>query len=608
MLLLQLLLLLLLQYSNAIIKLRDDNGDIVSTIKITTYGSKNIISSITNNINNYNNINNENNDNNNILLYNNNNKYVIINNLDEDIYDNNSDIAIINMPKDAHLNDDKLLHRIQCGISSLLSLEGESKSTLIMLLPENSDNDYEKLCLSTAKGAWAMMINRESYRHPDLTQEINVIITTTTKLTMLNTLLDSKYELDNNDDDESVVENLSSYVRNLSKKNDDSSSINSKKQSATTMNMEVYQEAIDQSLEWVRTGIKESLVKLRQTTGPEKGFAVFVDNLLKGAIDKFTTKTDSSDLTKAMITLGKDNITKETLLMMAPFFRHQISLVRQESIKFFNTAAVDEIAISVKIIDDLSEAKRKAIKKFTSDINDLIPKAARSSWDISFEVYQLNDIFDDYIEGRRIQSQLQGVLPRGRKPIDISMHYFLNHPFGRDYRQDPLGFNEKDKIVFEKSLVDSKDVLVHPDLARPTLVEQAKVDSFAQKYGRRNLQSDSEFAREMLMFPLSIKNPSVPLMSGRSRRRGGPPKKDATRESSGPERFIAWDIKPMDTIKKNLDQYIQASLSSSSSSKQSEIVDKIINVIPAINQGFYSHPSINYGPKYASSSSSYKRK
>ena len=30
------------------------------------------------------------------------------------------------------------------------------------------------------------------------------------------------------------------------------------------------------------------------------------------------------------------------------------------------------------------------------------------------------------------------MLPRGRKPVDFSIHVLANHPLGRDYRQDPL--------------------------------------------------------------------------------------------------------------------------------------------------------------------------
>ena len=52
-------------------------------------------------------------------------------------------------------------------------------------------------------------------------------------------------------------------------------------------------------------------------------------------------------------------------------------------------------------------------------------------------------------------------------------------------------------------------------------------------------KADSEFAREMLMFPLSIKNPAVPLMASRStkRKNSAPPKRDMTRLTLGPERY-----------------------------------------------------------------------
>jgi len=599
------LLISILVYCNAIQKLKDDKGDIASTTKITVYGLKNNINSITSLLNSFEYCNSDNN----ALLYerkiDNNKQYLVINNIDEDRYDNNSDISLIYMPKESIINEDKILYRLQCAIQSSLGLEGEPKSNLIILIPEDSSDEYEKVCLSMARSAWTMILNKENYRHPELTQEINVIVTKPSKLVIQN-VLDKIYELDSSNYEEPLIENLSIYIKSLSKKNDDINTITNTIKKQNSINMEAYQDAVEVSIEWARNSIKDSLTKLRQTTAPEKDFAIFVTNLLNGAIDIFVKKTsvETLSLSKSTISLGKDYITKELLSMMAPFFRHQIGLVRQESIKSFNEAAVDEITISPKIIEDLNEAKSKALKKFASDMSILIPNEAKSSWDISFDIYQLKDILDEYIDGRKVQCQLQGVLPRGRKPIDVSVHYFMNHPLGRDYRQDPLGFNEKDKIIFENSLVDSKDVSVHPDLARPILVEQSKVDSYVKTYGRNKIKSDSEFAREMLMFPLSIKNPSVPLMSGRSRRRGGPPKKDTNRESLGPERFIAWDVKPMDSIKKNIDQHIQSSSSSSlpsSNNQQTDIINKVINIIPTLSQGYYSHPSINYGPKYSAS-------
>ena len=60
---------------------------------------------------------------------------------------------------------------------------------------------------------------------------------------------------------------------------------------------------------------------------------------------------------------------------------------------------------------------------------------------------------------------------------------------------------------------------------------------------KRDAKGKSEFAREMLMFPLSVKNPGVAMQTGgRGRRRrkssitGPVPEKDITRDITGPER------------------------------------------------------------------------
>lgn len=49
---------------------------------------------------------------------------------------------------------------------------------------------------------------------------------------------------------------------------------------------------------------------------------------------------------------------------------------------------------------------------------------------------------------------------------------------------------------------------------------------------------DAEFAREMLMFPLSVKNPEVALMGSRGKRKTGPHQKDPLRAALGPERYL----------------------------------------------------------------------
>lgn len=158
-----------------------------------------------------------------------------------------------------------------------------------------------------------------------------------------------------------------------------------------------------------------------------------------------------------------------------------------------------------------------------------------STWNTKFDVYQLDKIFSDFIQSKKEEAQIQGVVQRDeRKPVDISFHLFLNHPFGRDYRQDPIGLSPRDKPFYEEDLSNIKDVLVKPVLAREILKEELKK---SKRFGKLR-SKDSEFAREMLMFPLSIKNPNVALMGSRSRKRASPPKKDLSRASEGPERLV----------------------------------------------------------------------
>ena len=165
--------------------------------------------------------------------------------------------------------------------------------------------------------------------------------------------------------------------------------------------------------------------------------------------------------------------------------------------------------------------------------------------------------------GRAEQFRLQGVLPRGRRPIEVSMHAFVNHPFGRDYRQYPLAAGDSpDEPFFDADGGRARAAaLVHPSVARavlesPAAKEAAKASAGGR--GRTLTPRDSEFAREMLMFPMSIKNPAVPLMAGRSAKKANtaPPKKDPTRAALGPERFIRWDLPPLDEVRANLEDAI----------------------------------------------------
>ena len=102
-----------------------------------------------------------------------------------------------------------------------------------------------------------------------------------------------------------------------------------------------------------------------------------------------------------------------------------------------------------------------------------------------------------------------------------SHHYLHFIPWfsGRDYRQNPLAAeNGSDEPIYDENSVINKNDIVHPSLARAVLespkgklATQESKGWFKSGLGKK----ESEFAREMLMFPLSIKNPAVSLMASR---------------------------------------------------------------------------------------------
>merc|ERR1711871_986389 len=114
----------------------------------------------------------------------------------------------------------------------------------------------------------------------------------------------------------------------------------------------------------------------------------------------------------------------------------------------------------------------------------------------------------------------------------------------------------------------------------------------AQKYAKTPGQK--EWAREMLMFPLSVKNPYTPLMGKRSKKIMKPPRKDKTYHLTGPERFLDLNGKEL------RDVMIGDSLESASSTGSGSVsaLDKVLNCIPFYGFGYYRHPSYNYGRRY----------
>lgn len=375
------------------------------------------------------------------------------------------------------------------------------------------------------------------------------------------------------------------------------------------LGIDVCKEAVKGAMTWARDGANASLQRLQKAEAAGE-FAGFVERLIGGAVAKMKEAVSkrTSGASATALKLAEQDIQRNVFTMLTPIFRRHVQLARQEAAKAFNTAVGDDLELTAKVMDDLNAAKHTAILRFSTALRQLTPRGApQSTWGVAHDRQQLVESLDEYITGRADQFRVQGVLPRGRKPIEISFHVLANHPFGRDYRQDPLSAGDSPDVpFFDDAAARAKtSELVRPALARALLespqgrdASQASPFSRRGMWGRTLTPADSEFAREMMMFPLSIKNPAVPLMAGRSAKRANsaPPKKDFTRATLGPERFIRWDLPPLDQVKANLEEEIASQPADPVSLK-----DKVLNMVPMFARGFYSHPSINYGSQYSAS-------
>lgn len=131
------------------------------------------------------------------------------------------------------------------------------------------------------------------------------------------------------------------------------------------------------------------------------------------------------------LSLAKEDISRSVLSMLYPIFRRHVLLAKQEAAVRFNDAVGDDLEVSINILDDLNAARDDAMTNFIRSVRKLIPKGSpKSSWSSGFDQKQLLDSLNIYIESRVDQLKIQGVLSRGRKPVDLSFNLFLNHPLG----------------------------------------------------------------------------------------------------------------------------------------------------------------------------------
>lgn len=517
------------------------------------------------------------------------------------LYDNGQlsspcDVMFVNMPATLLLlNEHASIETLQAAYHSMLGHESVKKKDIVVFL-SGTDEDIGKSELNLRKllaEAW-ILLEKPGFVSDNVEDECTIRIVALVKnkegmakkavQDVVNQILSGGAGVPPSD-----------FTEALQEISNGGGAKKAKSPSGNYRGYEICEKAKVKALMWAQDAAQASATRLQKQERAGE-FTSFMDNLVRKAeeIYKMETVVDGEQILSPFhAKRGLAEVKNQIYTMLLPFFRRHVQLARVESAKSFNAKAGDDLAVTVDIMADLKQIRDEAMRDFKKSCAALQPDGAPSTWTYEFDVKQLLMSLDEYLESREAQAKLVGVLPRGRKPIDVSFHYFANHPLGKDYRQDALALSDKDEVMYDAGVAKARSPAIHPSLARAKLKQKEKSGTVSLLESGR-VKADSEFAREMLMFPLSVKNPDVPLSAGRSKK---PSSIDAARKQVedlelGPDRFVDWNADPsMQEAKRALDKAVS---SKKSSAQKSVVKNGLFNTIPLFKKGFYKHPPLNY--------------
>jgi hypothetical protein len=195
--------------------------------------------------------------------------------------------------------------------------------------------------------------------------------------------------------------------------------------------------AVDEAALVMKQAVRMSSNKISKN---EKAFPLFLSNLLQSTLQVYNDiLKDQVVVSTSAKEIGSLQLQRMVYDEILPYFKKIIIDIRKDITQEFNTKVGEDLETSIHIMKDLTAIQQSSTESFELRVNRLIPKEAPVNWSGQFELYQFKMQLQDYLKNRQIHSQIQGVLSRGRKPISFSVHVLLNHPLGRDYRQDTIG-------------------------------------------------------------------------------------------------------------------------------------------------------------------------
>ena len=229
--------------------------------------------------------------------------------------------------------------------------------------------------------------------------------------------------------------NVTSQIETTTKDKNYNDEKKKKKKNSSVNNVvgiELLPSVVSHALNWALKATNDSIVRLNKLERPEN-FAGFIENLIKASNDVLSdefkaayasntsrggsssnnsskaTQTSSCDYSN-VLAIARQELNSKIYLRLAPLYKRQVQLLRNEVANVFNDIVTNKIEVSIYVMEDLYEARDKTVSNFTSLLHRLTPKnAPKSRWNADFEVFELKQTLDDFLATRKSSYQLSGM-------------------------------------------------------------------------------------------------------------------------------------------------------------------------------------------------------
>ena len=341
------------------------------------------------------------------------------------------DISILYLHSSMMMDEPMILHQVQQALTSLTSVKDDRKRSFIVIFsgPTKELTKKSETMIALLNEAYSSM-GRMSINGSLVLPQLDVQLIAIPDGKIVETSLKNFREKVN------TLQQMARPLTEFTFTSLELPSTSKEEDKGMSSCLEAVEDAYAKAKEAVTTSVTKILLK-------EQEFKLFLNNLQKSTLKIYHDIINKKDVSLSSKLIGKKELTRMVYDLMLPFFRRVVQEIRKDLTNDFNKRAGDELETTVYLIQDLRSIRDEMLRRFSNRINALIPPDAPGTWSGDFEIFKFRSQLDEYIENREIQGKLQGVLLRTRHPISLSFHVLLNHPLGRDYRQDTIGVRTK---------------------------------------------------------------------------------------------------------------------------------------------------------------------